>query len=271
MHHRAITFAHNFWWQCSAKPNRTNLQVSLWWRLVAKTCRELQVYLFTRPSSWMNSLQSTGPCLLWVDIVLYCSSHIIPQSASDWTLLLWWNILGTWHPWKMSLETARVAWACASASPIPEGGATSQYRWKAPEHTQAQTLTSLKKLSTNKKWKQGVQNTNNITVRTCPNVPKTNYFFLYKKEEQETAKKKRPWTQIQETLKPQCSLHCLKSLLNPFRTKSKGNMKEIEAQHFRSYSCLKSKKRGVEGKTTTTKIIIKSPVQPPQPEISGFS
>jgi hypothetical protein len=67
--------------------SRTNLQVSLWWRLVAKTCRELQVYLFTRPSSWMNSLQSTGPCLLWVDIVLYCSSHIIPQFASDWTLL----------------------------------------------------------------------------------------------------------------------------------------------------------------------------------------
>jgi hypothetical protein len=48
-------------------------------------------------------------------------------------------------------------------------------------------------------------------------------------------------------------------------------MKEIDAQPFRSYSCLKSKKRGVEGKTTTTKKIIKSPVQPPQPEISGFS
>jgi hypothetical protein len=50
-------------------------------------------------------------------------------------------------------------------------------------------------------------------------------------------------------------------------------MKEIDAQPFHSYSCLKSKKRGVEGKTTTTttKKIIKSPVQPPQPEISGFS
>ncbi len=201
------------------------------------------------------------------------SDDVVPFSKSiPSRRLTWWNILGTWHPWKMSLETARVAWACASASPIPEGGATSQYRWKAPEHTQAQTLTSLKKLCTNKKWKQRVQNTNNKIFRTCPNVPKTDSFFLYKKEEQETAKRKWPWTQIQETLKPQCSLHCLKSLLNPFRTKSKGNMKEIDARHFRSYSCRKSKKRGVEGKTTTTtKIIIKSPVQPPQPEISGFS
>jgi hypothetical protein len=48
-------------------------------------------------------------------------------------------------------------------------------------------------------------------------------------------------------------------------------MKEIDAQHFRGYSCLEAKKRGVEGKTTTTTIIIKSPIQPSQPEISGFS
>jgi hypothetical protein len=48
-------------------------------------------------------------------------------------------------------------------------------------------------------------------------------------------------------------------------------MKEIDAKHFRSYSCLESKKRGVDGKTTTTTIIIKSPIQPLQPEISGFS
>jgi hypothetical protein len=47
-------------------------------------------------------------------------------------------------------------------------------------------------------------------------------------------------------------------------------MKEIDAQNFRS-SCLESKKRGVAGKTIIIiTIIIKSPIQPSQPETSGF-